>query len=930
MRPPEHKAAGFAPRPVALTERRSALKEEDFESRVRRLLQQRPGSPHGLRGNETWLYLHHPDLGLPAHGWKLHVSTRAATFADLVDRLLPVLLEERCSFKLARSTAVLTRLNNGHSSPATVGKAVTVYPPQDRVRELGLRLAELLGGWAGPRVLSDRAVAADAPVYYRYGPFTRQWGTDERARLITVIHGPNAQDEEFGALATMRYRQPSWTVDPFYQGTDQQSPDQRNPDRQGSGSAAAVNADVTDAPPGSASAGSELPSDAEILGGHFRLVEGIVESGRGNVYRAVDERDGAGVIVKQARALVDETESSGDTRLRVRNERRVLQALAGVDGIAHFVDHFRHGPDEFLVTSDAGARNLSQDVADNGRYAPAGSAAAAQGARPLELLAGRLARILFEVHRRGVIMRDLTPRNVVVEGDRVTLIDFALARYRDLHLPGATPGYAPARQLRGEEPSEVDDFFGLGMTLLYAESNVNPVTLGDDPEVAAERALRCLRRSHGSSPTGVMGDIADLLSLDDRARAAAHRIAARADAGAPAVVARTDVGAHTAAAPVPIAPDALPLAEIQNTLLAALLDQSYRSITSSPSSSIAHDASIYNGAAGAGLELLHHLDRPGVRERVGQLARFTVRAADEMRLPHGYLAGRTGVDVFLARAAAAGIDVGDDYAGAAIPGPDWQPFGDDLMVGAAGVGLGHLILADLNGDRDHLAVARRCARAICDGSSGARNPVEDVLPAQAAVEPSAGRAHGLAGTVEFLLYYAERVPDEDVRAEATARAELLRKRAESLLDRLLTPYSAPIAASWCQGMAGIDQTLLHAAEVLADPEYTALATRIADACVRFLPHVSVTAQCCGLAGIGNTLIDVAVAQPEERSWAAAAEAASYLLLRGAGTPAQPILVADAPDEASASWAFGNAGLLAFFRRLAARGGAWSLPMPASA
>jgi len=867
------------------------MANEDFEDRVERLLREHPGPDRDLRVGETWLYLHRTDVDLPPHGWKLHVSSRAADFAGLVEQLVPVLLEARCTFKLARSTAVLTRLNNGRGSPATVGKAFTIYSPQDGVRALGMRLAELLDGRPGPRVLSDRAVAPGAPVYYRYGPFTRQWGTDERARLITVIHGPDPQDEEFGALATMRYRQPSWALDPFT----------------GQRSGTAGQTDAQEAGP-------------TVVGGRFRLVEGVFESGRGNVYRAVDERDGTGVIVKQARAFVDETEASGDTRLRVRNERRVLAALAGLDGIARFVDHFRHGPDEFLVTEDAGPDNLSEDVTRNGRYAPAGSPAAARGARPLETLAGRLARILLEVHARGVIMRDLTPRNVVVAGDRVTLIDFGLACYRGLHLPGATPGYAPGRQYRGEPPSDLDDLFGLGMSLIYAESNVNPVTLGDDLELAAEHALAYLRRRYGAQPTGVIRDIADLLSLEDRARAAARRLAGRLP---------EDAGLTPAPALVRAEPSEPPLDAIQDSLLADLLDQSYRSITGPANLSIAHDASVYNGAAGAGLELLHHLDRPGARERVGQLARFAVRVCADMRLPHGYLAGRTGVDVFLARAAAAGIDVGDDYAGPAIPGPDWRPTGADLMIGAAGVGLGHLILAEVDGGPEHLAVARRCARAICDGSAAARSAADDGLPPQAAVETSAGRAHGLAGTVEFLLYYAERTRDTQTRAAAAERAELLRKRAESLLERLPTPYSAPIAASWCQGMAGINQTLLHAAQVLAEPEYAALAARIADASVAFLPHVGVTTQCCGLAGIGNTLIDVAVDRADGRFWAGAGEAASYLLLRGAGTPSRPILVADAPQDGSASWAFGNAGLLAFFRRLAARGGAWSLPMPAA-
>src|SRR5438270_13042491 len=107
------------------------------------------------------------------------------------------------------------------------------------------------------------------------------------------------------------------------------------------------------------------------LGEYYDVAPGIVHAGRGDVMRAVDVRDGSRVIVKQSRALVDEGEDGVDTRLRVRNERRVLAVLEGVDGVAQYVDHFRAGTDEFLVTRDVGRRNLADDGLENRRHAPA-------------------------------------------------------------------------------------------------------------------------------------------------------------------------------------------------------------------------------------------------------------------------------------------------------------------------------------------------------------------------------------------------------------------------------------------------------------------------------------------------------------------------------------------------------------------------------
>lgn len=454
-----------------LTRGAYGMADIEMADRVERAVRRHAGHRYRLRHDPTWLVLYPDPVELPAHGWKLHVSARVATFPALVDRLVPVLLDWGCAFKLARSTRVLTRLNDGHRSPGTVGKAFTVYPAADRVREVGLGLAALLHGEQGPRVPSDRAVDPTAPVYYRYGPFAWSWGADANGRPVTLVHGPD------GALATPRYRQPPWPTDPFTGGT---------------------------------------AGDA-VLAGRYRVVDGLLGSGRGTVYRAVDERDGAAVVVKQARARVDEH----DVRLRLRNERRVLVALDGVPGVPRFVDHFRYGPDEFLVVGDAGAGNLADDVARAGRYPDR-----AGDGRTLARLGGRLARILAELHDRGVVVHDLTPRTVAVDGDRVTLVDFGLAAFDGVELPGGTPGYAPARQRRGDPPRDTDDLYALGMVLLFACFGTRPVSLGTDRDAPRRQALATIRQYVGDAPTGVLAAVVDLLGDDaGRARAAARALA---------------------------------------------------------------------------------------------------------------------------------------------------------------------------------------------------------------------------------------------------------------------------------------------------------------------------------------------------------------------------------------------------------------------
>jgi serine/threonine protein kinase len=838
----------------------------------------------------TWLMVSPEGSGVVEHGWKLHISSRSATFPDLVETILPVLAAEGCAFKLARSCRVLAELNDGRTSPATVGKAVTVYPAHHRVRELGLTLAALLAGRAGPRILSDRQVTRSAPVYYRYGPFEAGWESGERGRLTHLLHGPGG--EVFDGAAELVYRQPPWAVDPFTGATGD----------------------------GSSSAGPQ------ILGGHYEVTAGLRQAAGGNVYTAVDRRDGAAVVIKQARALVSEDRQQADTRLRLRNERRVLQALDGVAGVPRFVDHFRHADDEFLVISDCGPANLAEDVQGRGAYRTG-----PEGPRDLGALAAGLARILSQVHQRGVIMRDLSPKNVVIsETGEPSIIDFGIAAYDGLHLDGATPGYAPARQRRGAAPEIADDYFALGMTLLFAATAMDPVSAGDDPELPRHRALPTITAVYGASPPVIIRIAADLIGSDGQAATDAFGCLVSGESGrhpAPEPDRRPAPAGSLSTAPVLTADLA---SEVADSLLNDLISQTEQLLDAPPGQRAAHDASIYQGSAGIGLELLHHLSDSRTVQLLTGLAAFSAQAAERVKLAPGLIIGTTGVEIFLRQAAASGIAVPDIAPSA--PGPDWQPDGDDLMVGAAGVGLGQLWLSR-SGEPARLASAVRCGHGILSGTTPA-TPVGDGTKAVAGLDPAAGRAHGLAGVTEFLLALAARTGDETVLAAAADRASRLAERTRPLIQQTAQLTAGPMAVSWCQGLAGIGPVLAQAGIVLAgtglgDTALTSLAWQAADACIAYLPRLGITGRCCGAAGVGTFLLDLAITGQNERYWQAAERVGTQILLRSAGTPNHPVF-APGPDDSGAGWAAGLAGLLPLFRRLANRGGSDSLPWTAPA
>lgn len=837
---------------------------------IERLVADGVGAGYRISTGPVWVTVMPEAQALPEHGWKLHVSSREVSFPELVQTILPVLVAEGCVFKLARSQRTLGQLNDGLSFPESVGKAVTIYPDQQRVSVLGKRLAELLRGFSGPRILSDRRVASSAPVYYRYGPFAADWESDRLGRLTLLLHGPHG--ETFDGTAKLVYGQPPWVTDPF-------------------------TGDIGDEHPGG--------QTASILGGHYRVTSGICVKARGNVYRATDLRDGSAVVIKQARALVAESLDQVDTRLRLRNERRVLQHLDGISGVPRFLDHFRHADDEFLVTSDCGPASLAEDVQRHGPYCTGEPG----GQRSLSALAAGLARIVSDLHRRGIVIRDLSPKNVVIGETGVSIIDFGMAAYGGLRLPGGTPGYAPPSQWRDEVPAAADDYFALGMTLLFAASGLDPVTLGEDPDLPRVRALQAIQSAHGEMPTGVIGIIVGLLSDDLTVSRDAFRL----------LLADDPVSGLAPARSLPAIPAVTTevAAEIAEALLDDLLKAAGEILSAPSGQRAAHDATVSSGTSGIGLELLQHLSHQRTRQILGELVTFTVQAAQRVRLPPGLFVGATGVSVFMQQVAATGIET--PASTWRVPEPDWQPEGDDLYLGTAGVGLGHLRLYDASGDPVHLDVAMRCGRQIMTATTLTFPSVGDRDPA-AGFDPLIGRAHGLAGVTEFLLALAAQTADETVYAAAARRARELARRTRSLLPQARQSAAAPLAMSWCQGLSGIAPVLLLASAVLDDMSLASLAKDAADACVAGVPRLGILGRCCGAAGVGNFFIDLAISTEDERYWRAAQDVGTHMLLRSAGPPVHPVFVTDSGVLGGPTWSQGLTGLLSFFRRLARRGG----------
>lgn len=825
---------------------------------------------YAIQRTGVWLSVMEPHRAAARiqQGWKLHVAARPEYLKATVDRVMPVLLEARCDFKVIAGADLLREFNSGFHGTAAVGKAVTVYPNQDKVLELAHKLADAVAGMEAPQINSDRRLRPDAPVYYRFGPFSPRLAMNDRGNLDILLEAPDGRMTS--GLAGDSYAPPEWVDDPFGGGTR----------------------------------GARLPrlNGAMVIGDHYRIAGAIARTYRGTSYRAVDVRSGRRVIVKEARAFVNET-SDGDARTYLRHERRVLQHLGEISGVPRVVDHFAYGDDEFLVTTDLGSANLGDDIVESGLFSwdP-------NGPRNVLDLARAILRILDEVHLRGVIYRDLSPKNTItLDGGGWGLVDFELSRLAGVQRYGWTPAYSRPAQRRNE-PGEVgDDYYSLGMTLFHGVTGLEPVIIDPDPEINLARSLSCLATICGREAP-IFAIIRDLLDPHVTVQTNAARKL------------RETTALGNSPRPTTTMRGTPPLERIIQHTLDAVLRQADTILTSAITNrELPPPVTAYSGTAGIIMELAQH---PTGLALATELARLTAGIVQSIHTAPALMYGRIGIGLALKAVANVACDARIHTAAATMMPDDGDVANEqraDVMHGLAGLGIGYLAFAAMaSGTGRYLRHADLCARRLLDGEVMIDEQLR-ALPvgnADHGISIADGFAHGRAGIAYFLLAHAAQSGDERSRRQARTLVDALADLVPVLVSRTETLLARPMAASWCQGLAGIGATLVRAARFFDDEAVLNAAKSAAAACLTFAPRVLLVTQCCGLAGVGEFLLDLAVAADDVRYHRDAIDILNLMLIRSGGSRNAPCFPDNTMAGSSPAWATGLSGVLSFLRRLA--------------
>ncbi|RCV48035.1 serine/threonine protein kinase [Marinitenerispora sediminis] len=239
--------------------------------------------------------------------------------------------------------------------------------------------------------------------------------------------------------------------------------------------------------------------------GRYRLIGRLGAGGMGQVFFG-RSAGGRAVAVKRIHPHM-----ATDPSFRQRFAREVTAARQ-VSGAftAPVIDADPDGEVPWLVTSYVPSLPLDEAVRALGPL-PEPS---------LRVLAAGLAEALTEIHRVGLIHRDLKPGNVLLAEDGPRVIDFGIARATSGTAATqsiiGTPGFMSPEQIQGEALTPKSDMFAYGAVLVYAASGIGPFGEGAMPTLV----MRILQHEPDISavPPSLQRLVAACLAKDERGR----------------------------------------------------------------------------------------------------------------------------------------------------------------------------------------------------------------------------------------------------------------------------------------------------------------------------------------------------------------------------------------------------------------------------
>ncbi|MGV9358342.1 serine/threonine-protein kinase [Streptomyces misionensis] len=247
--------------------------------------------------------------------------------------------------------------------------------------------------------------------------------------------------------------------------------------------------------------------DPEAIGG-YTLLGRLGAGGMGVVYLGVSA-SGRQVAVKLAHGPHSQEE---EFRTRFRQEVAAARRVSGAF-TAPVVDADPDAERPWMATLYVPGLNLAEVVERDGPLS----------LRELRALGLGLTEALRDIHRAGLVHRDLKPRNVLMTEDGPRVIDFGISRAADNQnltatgrMIGTPPFMSPEQLAAPRDVTPASDVFSLGSLLVFAAVGTGPFD-ADSPYITGYQVVYGTPDLDGV-PEALLGIVERCLDKDPAAR----------------------------------------------------------------------------------------------------------------------------------------------------------------------------------------------------------------------------------------------------------------------------------------------------------------------------------------------------------------------------------------------------------------------------
>jgi serine/threonine protein kinase len=435
-----------------------------------------------LKSEQIDFYLHVGKIE-KVQGWILHISVIISQLTEMLEVVIPVLVENQTPFKVAIDKEMANSILTGDLGIEQLGKLISIYPDDDNVADIAKQLIALTQSFKGPDIPTD--IYLGGTIYTRYGSINPVILFDANGKRGKYIHN------QAGQLIKDPYAVPFQLPNGVFW-------------------------------PYSSITRSTKSVHRKILNNIYKPLSLLKEDIKGNVYKGIYLKGlfhVAPCVIKEGKKYMSSDDSGRDMHNRLSWQYELHHDLAGIVQIPRIYDIFQENGNTYLVMEYVKGISLYDYLKKTNLSTKSWTEVTIKQKEILLDFILQIVSLLESIYLKGYVHRDIAPGNFLInQNGQIVLIDMELAYsiYKNKPEPAfvmGTPGYISPEQMANRTPTIKDDCYGLGALMITIFTGLYPMKFNIQDNQNFKKSLLFF-----IGDTSITSLIASCMSFDASAR----------------------------------------------------------------------------------------------------------------------------------------------------------------------------------------------------------------------------------------------------------------------------------------------------------------------------------------------------------------------------------------------------------------------------